>query len=145
MNIKQRYIIFLLIIGSFLLISGCESKKDREYKNLAKEFYTIYFNIIRVVEINKATESLNKLQAKEVYGKLDKMEELLKNIRAIIPNEDPVLLERYEGRVDNLRFICKVGSELEKLNFEERYRIGSVLLSMSMDKSSEDDLSLLMY
>jgi len=145
MSLKQRFTIMLLIICSFLLISGCESKEDREYKNLAKEFYTVYFDIIKFVEIDKTVASLKRLQTEDVSNKIDKMEELLKNIRALIPNEDPVLLERYESRVDNLRFLSKIGSDFKKMSYEQRCRCDSVFISIAMDKSSEDDLSLLMY
>lgn len=131
-NPWNHLIILILVLTS--IIPGCSNDNSvSQYNKSAKEFYTIYFEILESIDSDNTLESLEKLQKDENIKKLDKLGILVKDIKANIPKGKEQKLSYIDKRYNNLIFIKESYPKFKSLSVDDKIKIDSILISIGLD------------
>lgn len=139
-GINKRKHLNILSLILLLIISGCSNDTTTsQYQKSAKEFNSIYFEIVECIDLGNTIKSLESLHSEEKLGKIKKLGSILKEINKNIPKEREELYNTFKNRYENLVFIYEAYPNFNNLNENDRGKIDSIFISIVMDKDNWND------
>ena len=137
MSINKKLSYYLIL---FLILSTATGCSDNKYEEFAKEFDTIYFEIVSTLDLHDTYKSLEILQTKENKEKIDYLNVLLSDIQGAVPKNKQdyhlMLYRKYQGLV----FLRDSFDRWEEFSKEEKLKLLGELSYISMriiDKENE--------
>ncbi|HEX2947640.1 MAG TPA: hypothetical protein VHT96_17015 [Clostridia bacterium] len=137
---QKRILTLTIILLSLYIFTSCTGKNN-EYISSAKEFNKIYFKTVKSIDTADITKSIEQLQTKENSENLKEMNELLTNIMEDVPKGKDLILENFQQRYNDLKFISDSYSKKNKLSIDDKLEIDRILTSIDINISNWDDKS----
>ncbi len=140
MNIQARSFLTILTLIILLIMPGCsKDTTTSQYHNSAKEFNSIYFEIVECIDLGNTIKSLENLHNEENLKKIEKLGTILKEIDKNIPKDREQLYNTFKNRHENLVFLYEAYPSFESLSVDDRIKINSIFISIGMDKDNWND------
>ena len=140
MDIQARKFLTILTLIILLIMPGCsKDTKVSQYHNSAKEFNSIYFEIVECIDLGNTLKSLENLHKEEELKKIEKLGTILKEINKNIPKDREQLYNAFKNRHENLVFLYEAYPNFKNLNENDRGKIDSIFISIGMDKDNWKD------
>ena len=140
MNIQARSFLTILTLIILLIMPGCSSDTAvSQYHSSAKEFNSIYFEIVECIDLENTLKSLENLHNEEKLKKIEKLAILLKEIDENIPKDRKQMYNAFKNRHENLVFLYEAYPNFKNLNENDRGKIDSIFISIGMDKDNWND------
>ena len=140
MNIQARSFLTILTLIILLIMPGCsKDTTTSQYHNSAKEFNSIYFEIVECIDLENTLKSLENLHNEEKLKKIEKLAILLKEIDENIPKDRKQMYNAFKNRHENLVFLYEAYPNFKNLNENDRGKIDSIFISIGMDKDNWND------
>ena len=125
-----------ILLFAIVMFSGCSitDDKTREYYNSAKEFNNLYFQVVEQIDVRNTMKSLESLQTEENRLRIEKLGELLDNIKKTIPKDREMLYHNFKYRYEDLVFLGESYKKSDQLSEEERARVFRSTILISTNK-----------